>query len=132
MRNSSTIDLASMSETIEDILEDYGSQCSALVTESIHIVSKRARKTLKQESPKRTGKYAKGWSIKVDKDKIAPNDIIYGKERSTYAVAHLLEHGHAKRNGGRVAPVPHIADVNDWAEKELVKVVKNKIQGVEV
>lgn len=132
MRNSSTIDLASMSETIEDILEDYGSQCSSLVTESIHVVSKQAQKKLKQDSPKRTGKYAKGWSVKVDKDKIAPNDIIYGKKKSTYAVAHLLEHGHAKRNGGRVAPVPHITDVNDWAEKELVKVVKNKIQGVQV
>lgn len=130
--SSSTIDLSDLSETIEDVLQEYGSQCSSLVTESIHVVSKQAQKRLKNVSPKRTGKYSKGWVIRTDSDKFAPNDIIYGKKKSTYAVAHLLEHGHAKRNGGRVAPVPHIKDVHDWAEKELVKVVKEKIEGVQV
>ena len=119
-----------LQEQVEALLEQYGKQCSNVVNEAVHEVSSEALKKLKKESPKRTGLYAKGWKVKKTDDKFAANDILYGKEASTYAIAHLLEHGHANRNGGRTAPMPHIAKVEDWARKELVDTVEKKLREV--
>ena len=120
-----------LQEQVEALLEQYGKQCSNVVNEAVHEVSSEALKKLKKESPKRTGLYAKGWKVKKNDDKFSANDVLYGKEASTYAIAHLLEHGHAKRNGGRTAPIPHIKNVEEWAQKELVDTVEKKLKGVE-
>ena len=62
---------------------------------------------LKAESPKSPGggDYAKSWTHKKVKGKF----VIHNKNH--YRLTHLLEKGHAKVNGGRVAPRVHIAPV---------------------
>ena len=115
---------------VEALLNQYGKQCSEVVNEAVHEVSKEALKKLKKESPKRTGLYKKGWKVKKNNDKFSANDILYGKEASTYAIAHLLEHGHATRNGGRTAPIPHVKNVEEWAQKALVDTVEKKLKEV--
>lgn len=115
---------------VEALLNQYGKQCSEVVNEAVHEVSKEALKKLKKESPKRTGRYKKGWKVKKNDDKFSANDILYGKEASTYAIAHLLEHGHATRNGGRTAPIPHVKNVEEWAQKALVDTVEKKLKEV--
>lgn len=47
---------------------------------------------------------------------------VYSKNR--YQLAHLLEHGHAKRGGGRVSGKPHIAP----AEENGVEMLENLIK----
>ena len=115
---------------VEALLNQYGKQCSEVVNEAVHEVSKEALKKLKKESPKRTGLYKKGWKVKKNNDKFSANDILYGKEAYTYAIAHLLEHGHATRNGGRTAPIPHVKNVEEWAQKALVDTVEKKLKEV--
>ena len=124
------MNVVDLQEQVEQLLAEYGKQCSNVVNEAVHEVSKEALKKLKKEAPKRTGLYAKGWKVKKTDDKFAANDILYGKEASTYAIAHLLEHGPAKRNAGRTAPIPHVAKVEDWARKELVDTVEKKFREV--
>ena len=119
-----------LQEQVEELLDQYGKQCSEVVNDAVHEVSKEALKKLKKEAPKRTGRYKKGWKVKKNDDKFSANDILYGKEASTYAIAHLLEHGHATRNGGRTAPIPHVKNVEEWAQKALVDTVEKKLKEV--
>jgi hypothetical protein len=50
--------------------------------------------------------------------------------RNRYQIAHLLEHGHAKRGGGgRVAAKPHIASAEQRGNEKLVQTIEQKLKG---
>jgi len=115
-------------EIIQGYLYDFRDGVAEAVYESIDEVSKESVKRLKADAPKVTGKYAKGWTRKLDKGRTTVGAVIYGKKPETYAVAHLLEHGHAKRGGGRVAAVPHIAEVERWAIVETEDRILSKLE----
>ena len=72
----------------------------------LEIIEKAGKSTagdIRDGSPRRNGVYEKGWTHETIED-IA---VVYnnGKEKS---LAHLLENGHATKNGGFVAPQEHI------------------------
>ena len=86
----------------------------------------------KDTSPRgSTKKYYKGWTSKMDNRRfgLTVGAVVYGKD-GTYQLAHLLEHGHAKRSGGRVDPKEHIAPVEDWAVKEVFDRMVDKLEGI--
>ena len=84
------------------------------------------RKVLRQTSPKgKTGKYARGWQYELKM-----NSRIGGGTLNIYnampGLTHLLEHGHAIRNGtgrsyGSVPARPHIEAANEYAQEQMMK-----------
>ena len=52
--------------------------------------------------------------------------IVHSKNR--YQLAHLLEHGHAKRGGGRVAGKAHIAPAEEKAVRQLEEEIERSLQ----
>ena len=130
--NSSTMNFQ---EVVNDLLQDYYRDgVVEIMTEVIPQVAKEATKKLRQSSPKgASGKYAKGWATKVEKGRISVGATVYGKD-GTYQLAHLLEHGHATRNGtgrtfGDTPAYPHIADVEQWAVNEAYDRIMHKLEG---
>ena len=116
-------------EVVQDMLEkQYYPNVVETTTDVIDEVSKEAVKKLKQDSPKGAkGKYAKGWTRKVETGRLTVGATVYGK-RGTYQLAHLLENGHAKRGGGRTAPIVHIKPVEEWAISEVEKKIREKVE----
>ena len=85
-------------------------------------VARESVRKLKAASP--GTKYPKGWAYKVEKGRVKVGATVYGKH-GTYQLAHLLEFGHATRNGdGRqyedTKAYPHIAEIAEWANNEIL------------
>ena len=90
--------------------------------------SKEAAKGLKNQSPVLTGDYAKGWTSKnTYKGKYSKINTIHNK--TDYQLTHLLEYGHVKRNGGRVAAKPHIKPVETRVIENLTRKVESAADG---
>ena len=86
-------------------------------------MAQKTVKRLKDTSPKRTGEYAKGWTSKVEYEG-ADEIRVKVRNRKKPQLTHILEHGHAKATGGRVAGRPHIRPAEQEAEKELLSKVE--------
>lgn len=104
---------------IMQILNGYSDELSQKIEKSKKESSKIAVDFLKENSPKKTGDYARSWASK----KQGRAYIVYNKKH--WARTHLLENGHAKRNGGRVQGVPHISKAEKLAVENFEKSVNN-------
>lgn len=131
--NSNRFDL---SEVVGKYLNEYHNECVAAMQESFKEVAKEGVKRLKQESPrnpkgKKSGAYANNWTYKLEtKGRIKHGLIVYGKS-PTYRLAHLLENGHALRQGGRWQPEKqHIHPVNQWMNDEVVDRIIQKMEAI--
>ena len=111
---------------ISKILTKYTEEVSDSIKEEAIDLGKKGADKLKQTSPKRTGKYGKGWKTTVKSGNNFINVTIHNKN---YQLTHLLEKGHATRNGGRTRAIPHIqpveSEVNEMFVKNVEKIIKN-------
>lgn len=115
-----------MAETISvqmrKILDAYEDRVKNVYEVSVSRVSREAVQRLRNTSPKKSGSYARGWSLKKVKSRANVTDVIV-HNRTDYQLTHLLENGHVIRNKkgeyGRTRPIKHIAPVAEWAENEL-------------
>lgn len=102
-------------------LQEYTEEVVEALEKTEKELADEAVRTLKQTSPKKSGKYAKSWTqTKQGKKRIVHN--------RRYQLTHLLEKGHAKRNGGRVAARVHIAPVEQRISKEAVERFKENLK----
>jgi hypothetical protein len=112
---------------ITDILDEYSSDIQEAITESAIKVAKQGANELKTNSPKRIGKYKKGWRVKTTKGQGFVSCVIHNA--TDYQLTHLLEKPHLKRNGGLTTPKVHIAPVeeksNKQYEQEVIKIIEN-------
>jgi hypothetical protein len=98
------------------------------VKESVKDVAKETVKEVKRRSPVRSGAYKKSWGqTKVYEGTGGIRITIHNKKH--YQLTHLLENGHALRNGGRTRSFPHIEPAERFAERELQREVELKIKG---
>lgn len=117
LRSTSAFDF---SNVVKEYLRAYENLTAQALTTVIPQVAKESAKQLRSVSPRgATGKYARNWTYKVETGRIHNGAVVYGN-KPTYRLAHLLEHGHASRNGKRVNAIPHIKDVEEWAIDEAV------------
>jgi len=122
------ISVDELANAVMEGLEEYAD----LATDSMKTAVKKSAKTVKSEisanAPRKTGKYASSWTTKTTNETANALEItVHSKKR--YQLAHLLEHGHAKRNGGRTAAQVHIAPAEqagiEQLENEIVRSLQN-------
>ncbi len=107
-------------------LRRYTEEVIEKVDEAAEQTASEAVEKLKQTSPRRAkngGKYASSWTKKKQGEKW----VVHNKKH--YRLTHLLEKGHAKVNGGRVAAKVHIAPVEQVAIDDFIERVERAVEG---
>lgn len=103
-----------VSDAVSERVEAIGESAAKDVRE----VARSARDDLRASSPVDTGDYAAGWTSRAkNKGMGSVEATVYNA--TDYQLTHLLEKGHAKAGGGRVAAIPHIAPAYERAAAEL-------------
>lgn len=115
-------------ESVQGELAEYANEVTDDVKESVKYVAKETVREVKRQSPVRSGAYKKSWGqTKVYEGPGGIRITIHNKKH--YRLTHLLENGHALRNGGRTRAFPHIEPAEKFAERELQREVELKIKG---
>ena len=123
-----TVSIDEMDSAIMDELEKYAELASDDLKAAVKETAASVRKDIQAGAPVDTGKYKKSWSVKnVHEDSESIDLVVHSRNR--YQIAHLLEHGHAKRGGGRVAAKPHIASAEQRGNEKLVQTIEQKLKG---
>lgn len=113
---------------IEEILEEYKDHIDVGIIDAVKAVTKKGVAAVKSGSRSSfggTGKYAKGWTSKVEKGRLETTGFIYNGKLP--GLPHLLENGHANRGGGRTPGRAHIKPVEEMINKEFEQKVVRTI-----
>ena len=108
----------SVSAQMAAILDDYSKETKDVSRKSAQTTTKDVAQRLRNDSAKKTGEYAQGWSTK----KIDENGYV-AYNRTMPGLTHLLENGHAivnkKGRFGRVNGDHKIKDAEEWGISEF-------------
>lgn len=101
-----------LADLVMDGLREYSELADTAMKKAVRKTAASVKNEISENAPERTGRYAKSWTTKKTKENSHSLEMtVHSKDR--YQIAHLLEKGHAKRNGGRVAAIPHIAPAEE-------------------
>lgn len=116
-----------LAEAIGKELGDYFDDITEDVKNAVEVTTRECVAEIKQRSPERTGAYRRSWTAtEMFNRRGSIRFTVHNKKH--YRLTHLLENGHAKKNGGRVEGTPHIAPAEQNAEKNLIKRIEEAIR----
>ena len=122
------VSIDQMADVIMEELNKFKDTGIEEVKKAVKKGGKIVKDDINGSAPVRTGKYAKSWTYKVTAEDSASIEVtVYSPSR--YMLAHLLEHGLAKRGGGRTRAIPHIAPAQDHAEQEIERELERALGG---
>ena len=122
------INSQALAATINGYLAEYGDAAIEAIAASSKKVAKDVVKELKKGGGfGGTGEFNKGWTSKTETTRLGASTVVYNKTQP--GLAHLLEFGHAKSNGGRTKAFNFIAPVADSVEEKFVKAFEESIGG---
>lgn len=120
------VDIENLGAAIVEFIREYTEDVALAVKKEVASTAKEARDQLEEKSPELTGEYKAGWRVKNNDDEGAASRILYNK--TDYQLVHLLEFGHASRNGGRVRAHPHVAKTVDPLLEEMHENIKDIVR----
>ena len=99
-------------------LEEYAGLTADVVKKEVQAAGKVVKKEIESTAPILSGRYAKSWTVKKTAETSNSLEVVV-HSKNRYMLTHLLENGHAKRGGGRVRAIPHIAPAEEVGAREL-------------
>ena len=113
-----TIPVDQLASEVMKGLEEYAELTTEVVKKEVQETGKVVKQQIESTAPRKSGRYAKSWAVKKTAETSNSLEITV-HSRNRYMLTHLLENGHAKRGGGRVRAIPHIAPAEELGIREL-------------
>ena len=124
---SQNVSIDNMDDVIMKELEKYANLATDDMKDAVKDTAKSVKKDIESSAPVLTGRYKKSWRIKKIRENANSLDVLVHSS-NRYQLTHLLEFGHAKRGGGRVAGKPHIEPAAEKGEQDLIKAIEEKLK----
>jgi hypothetical protein len=124
---SQNVSIDNMDDVIMKELEKYANLATDDMKDAVKDTAKSIKSDIEGSAPVLTGRYKKSWKIKKIRENANSLDVLVHSS-NRYQLTHLLEFGHAKRGGGRVAGKPHIAPAAEKGEQDLIKAIEEKLK----
>lgn len=122
------ISISQLSAAVMEAVREYADTTTEEVKQAVTETGDTVRDEIRQNAPKDTGRYARSWTVKKTKETSQSLTVtVHSKDH--YQLAHLLEFGHAKRGGGRVAAQPHIAQAEEHGIEQLEEKLRKALEG---
>lgn len=122
------VSIDNLDKVIDDLLKEYVDDVDTTLHETavdvgkagLSVLRKTAKATFETHNPSKA--YWKGWRLKDESTRMTTNVVLYNA--TVPGLPHLLEYGHAGRNGGRVAGKAHIKPVEEKISNEFERKLK--------
>ncbi len=123
-----TVSIEEMADAILEGLTEYADLAADEMKSAVKKTATSVKKEIQANAPVDTGAYKKSWTAtKSGESSQSLEYTVHSKNR--YQLAHLLEHGHANRGGGRTKAYPHIAAAESNGEEMLTKLIEEALSG---
>ena len=123
---SQTVRIDQLADTVMKGLEEYAKLATDDLKKDVKKAGDTVKKQIESTAPKKTGKYSKSWAVKKTKETSDSIEVVVHSRR--YQLTHLLEHGHAKRGGGRTRAFPHIAPAEQAGIEQLTRDIERDLK----
>ena len=125
---SRTVSIGEMADAIMEDLQEYADAASIDVKAAVRKSANTVKRQIGEKAPVgKTGRYAKSWRVKTTEENSQKLiQTVHSPKR--YMLAHLLEKGHAKRNGGRTRAIPHIAPAEQAGVEQLESLIRRALE----
>ena len=125
---SRNVSIEEMADVIMEDLQEYADAAAMDVKAAVRKSANTVKKQIGENAPVgKTGRYAKSWRVKTTEENSQKLvQTVHSPKR--YMLAHLLEKGHAKRNGGRTRAFPHIAPAEQAGIVQLESLIRRALQ----
>ena len=124
--NSSQIDIDELASEVMKGLSEYNKLATSAMKKAVRKTANSVKKELETTSPRASGKYADSWiASSVSETSYIKHMTVWSKTH--YPLVHLLENGHAMRNGDRVEGIPHVAPAEKNGELLLESLIKKEL-----
>lgn len=112
-------------DAIQELMDEFGAEVDLCLEEAIKQASEEDVRELESAGSFNGGtKYKSGWDYRQTGKGENLKYVVYNAD--VPGLAHLLEFGHVKKNGGRTREFPHIAPVNDKTGDRVI----NKLESL--
>ena len=127
MASRKKVSVDGLADAVMEELEEYNRLTAETMKKAVDKAGTTVRDEIRGTAPVTTGRSAKSWPARKTKESATALQVtVYSPSR--YMLEHLLEHGHAKRGGGRVRAIPHIAPAESKGEEQLAQDIIRGLQ----
>ena len=117
---------ANFAVQVKDILDDYNEEVADIVSECTEQTAEDTVKKLKNAGEPHWKKFRRSWTKTVTKKRLVTEATVHLK-KPHYRIGHLLEFGHANRDGGRTQGYHFIEPVANEMEQKYVEMIEEKL-----
>ena len=130
--NAQMTEIDDFARAIKEALEEYSEEVAEATKAAVEIVAKEVNEEIKKrvtfKRTNRTNEYVKSFRVKTTEESRFNKSKTWHVANGQHRLTHLLENGHATKNGSRTNAYPHIKYGEDLALRRLPELIEEGIK----